>query len=180
MSRQLPAEPRVLLLVGPKGSGKTFLGTLVARELGIPFLHVEQVFIEAMRGSRSGGMSLDEEGYARVLAAVEAILRRGPVVVLESTGVSGVFPAFLSALRAQFRVTLVAVRAPLDRCLERVRTRDERRHILVSDRRVQEINEQAVAVRLPWDLEIDNGGPAAPESVVRQFRDLLAATPAAR
>lgn len=34
-------EKTVILLIGQKGSGKTFIGTLMEREFGIPFIRVE-------------------------------------------------------------------------------------------------------------------------------------------
>jgi len=167
--------PRVVvLLVGPKGSGKTFVGALVSERLGLAFLRVEPIFLAHQAASRLAGAARDAEGYARVLAEVERRLAGAPGLLLESTGASEVFPAFLEALRARHPVRLVAVRASPAVCLERVRTRDAADHIPVSDERAAEINRRAAAVRLPWDLELDNGGPAPAEVIVEAFRRLLA------
>lgn len=169
-----PASPKtVIVLVGPKGSGKTFIGQLASEALALRFLRVEPIFLENMRRSRLTGVAQEAEGYREVRARVDAALRAEPRVVIESTGASTAFPAFLDALRSAYEVKLVAIRAPLDRCLERVRTRDRTDHIPVSDDRVEEINARAVAVALPWDLEIDNGGPAPAETILRQLRAVL-------
>jgi shikimate kinase len=167
--------PRVVVLLGPKGSGKTHVGTLVERELGVRFLRVEPIFLEHQRTSPLAGRARDAGGYAKVAAAVADLLARAPCVALESTGASPAFAPFLAALRARWPVTVVAIRAPLDRCAARVRTRDPVPHIPVSDERLAAINAAAAEVRIPCDLEIDNGGPAPEREILDAFRRLLAA-----
>lgn len=167
----------VLVLVGPKGSGKTFIGSLVSEHLGVPFLRVEPIFLENMRNSRLSGAALDEEGYGKVLSEIESRLDRVPRVAIESTAASEAFPAFLRALCSRYEVLLVSIRAPPDLCLERVRSRDQTAHIPVSDDRVSEINSRAEKVRMGWDLEIDNGGPASVEVILDAFRGLLCSRP---
>jgi hypothetical protein len=49
----MAASRSVLVLVGPKGSGKTYVGTLTNKELGVPFLRVEPIFLENLRKSLS-------------------------------------------------------------------------------------------------------------------------------
>ena len=176
----MAAFRRVLVLVGPKGSGKTYVGTLINKELGVRFLRVEPIFLENMHSSHLTGTALDEEGYSKVLREIDSVLTRESCVVIESTGASEAFHAFLHALRLRYKVTLVSIRAPLDRCLERVRNRDRTMHIPVSDDRAAEINARAAMVRLPWDLEIDNGGPASTEVILDQIRRLLSLPPPPR
>jgi shikimate kinase len=170
------ASPRVVILLGPKGSGKTHVGTLVERELGVRFLRVEPIFLAHQRSSTLTGAARDAEGYAKVTAAVGDVLAREPCVALESTGASAAFAPFLQGLRARWAVSVVAVHAPLDRCAERVRSRDPAPHIPVSDDRLAEINARAAEVRIPCDLVIDNGGPAPEREIVEAFRGLLAPT----
>lgn len=170
---RMAATATVLLLVGPKGSGKSFIGSLIAERLGVPFLRAEPIFLENLGGSRLTGPARDEEGFAKVYAEVTRRLVESPRVALESTGASDAFFPFLSALRARYRVLLVSVRAPAEVCLERVRTRNPAAHLSVSDDNVVAINGRAAQVRLAWDLEIDNGGPASPEAIVTAVRGLL-------
>lgn len=176
----MAASRSVLVLVGPKGSGKTYVGALIDKELGVRFLRVEPIFLENMHCSQLTGTALDEEGYSKVLGEIDSVLSRESRLVIESTGASEAFPAFLQALRSRYEVTLVSIRAPLERCLERVRSRDQTMHIPVSDDRVAEINARAAMVRLPWDLEIDNGGPASAEVILDQIRRLLSLPPPPR
>jgi len=147
----------VLVLVGPKGSGKTHIGTLLQRRAGVTFLRVEPIFLEVMKD----GGDFEARGFERVAAAVEQEFAKTDVVTMESTGASEHSGRLLDTLRSRHRVLLVAVRAPLDICRERVRTRDSADHIAVSDDRVDEVNRRAALVSLPWDLEIDNSGPRA-------------------
>lgn len=170
----MPPAKRVVILVGPKGSGKTFVGGLVSEHLGHRFLRVEPIFLENIRTSRLTGAALDAEGYAKVVAAVDTELSTAACLFIEGTGAADAFPAFLDTLRARYEVLLVSIRAPLDTCLERVHSRDQSVHIPVSDDRVSEINQRAAKVRLAWDLEIDNGGPAPPAVILEKIRGLLA------
>ena len=165
---------RVIILVGPKGSGKSFIGSLIDKELGIPFLRVEPIFLANMRRSRATGDALDAEGYHQVAAAIDRALTGEKCLVIESTGAADAFSDFFLALRARYEVLLVSIKAPPDICLERVHSRDQSTHIAVSDDRVSEINQRAVQVRLPWNLEIDNSGPAEPKAILDEIRGLLA------
>jgi predicted ABC-type ATPase len=169
----MASRPTVVVLVGPKGAGKTFVGALAEAELGVRFLRVEPIFLEHQRTSALAGAARDADGYAKVRVAIDDVLRREPRVVVESTGASPAFAPFLAALRSAYDVRLVAIRAPPDRCLERVRTRDASGHIPVSDDRVAEINARAAGVELPWDLEIDNGAPADVATLVDRLRRVL-------
>lgn len=170
----MSARRTVLVLLGPKGAGKTYVGTLIQRELGVRFVRAEPIFLEHQRTSTLTGVARDAAGYAKVLSAVEDVLARESRVCFESTGASPAFAPFLEQLRARFDVRVVGVRAPLDRCAERVRTRDLSQHITVSDHRVTEINARAAEVAIPCDVEIDNGGPAPDHAIVGAIWDVLA------
>jgi shikimate kinase len=173
----MAATRTVLLLVGPKGSGKTFIGTLLSERLGVPFLRVEPIFLASQRSSSLQGVARDAEGFDQVLVEVERRLASDQTLALESTGASEAFRPFLAALREQARVVLVAVRAPLERCQERVRTRDPGGHIDVSDHRVLEINRIAAQLQLDWDLVLDNSGPAPAAVILEAVRPLLVGPP---
>ena len=40
---------KVYVLVGPKGSGKSYVGRLLEREFGIEFLSIEEIFVKLQR-----------------------------------------------------------------------------------------------------------------------------------
>ena len=52
-------------------------------------------------------------------------------------------------------------------------TRDASNHIPVSDHRLKEINERALLVELPWDLEIDNSEFQDETAIAQSVEKLL-------
>lgn len=154
-----PAVGRqVVVLVGPKGSGKTTIGQFLADELGIAFLRVEPLFLETRARLGAGHPDPDRLGFEAVLAGLAALLHDGGAACLESTGASPHFPWFLSEIARLARVSLVRVVADPAQCLARIRGRDAAAHIPVSDGDIERINARAARVTLPWDAVIDNRG----------------------
>ncbi len=164
-----------LLLVGPKGAGKSTVGTLLASELGIYFLRVEPLFLEVRASLGSAHPDYERQGFLSVLSGVADTLATHATVCLESTGASTLFPWFLSELERLAHVVLIRVSAPPQLCSARVQSRDKSVHIPVSDDQVVRINTLAFAVSLPWSLEIDNGGPFDGPGIVTAVRQLLSA-----
>lgn len=68
------------------------------------------------------------------------------------------------------RLKLIRVFAPLDKCHERMAKRDQTKNIPVSSELIQSINERALKVRLPWDLELDNSVDISAVEVVAAFQ----------
>jgi hypothetical protein len=77
-------------------------------------------------------------------------------VLHKSTGAALTFSELLTTLHKGFCVFPIHIQAPLETCIDRVMTRDASAHIPVSDHRLREINDRALQVDLPWDLEINN------------------------
>jgi chloramphenicol 3-O-phosphotransferase len=176
-----PAPPRatIVLLVGPKGAGKSTLGAALAASAGIAFLRVEPIDLAVMRANPGlEPARLEPIGFGAILDAVDALARNAAAICLESTGTAGFFQEFLRRLRAAHRVVIVRVSAPLDLCAQRVRERDRVDHIPVSDERVRAINRIAQAVALDWDLELDTAAPvrieANVEAIARRLHAIAA------
>lgn len=145
------------MLVGLKGAGKTFIGTVLEKHLDVKFLRIEPIFLEVMRQAPElTDIPLEQRGFQLVLDTLDRLAQQHSVLCIESTGTARTFAELLAALRQGFQVLLIRVQAPLDTCVERVSTRDASAHIPVSDHRLREINEIASQVELPWDLQIDN------------------------
>lgn len=53
----------VFILIGPKGSGKSHVGTVLKKYFGIPFLNVDQLGLENIPKSKSLGEDLIIEGF---------------------------------------------------------------------------------------------------------------------
>ena len=149
---------RIILLVGPKGAGKTTLAARMEREFGFAFVRVEAIWMELAKEVEPTAPQFDVEGQLRVMDAVRQCLWAQSTVVLESTGTAPWFGHQLEQLGALAPLFLVQVKAPLSVCAGRVRQRDTSFHIDVSDDRIAEINAIAAQVDLDWDLAVFNDG----------------------
>ena len=146
------------LLVGPKGAGKTHIGTLVGKNTPITFLAVEPIWLGLKRGA---------EGWTEVRRAIARCFENTNEVMVETLGVGEGFEEFFAALGRQYEIKLIRVTASPDVCLRRVKTRDSTNHIAVSDAKVAEYNRLATAVEMEWDGVIDNTEPTTEEVVLR-------------
>lgn len=171
----MSAAARVIVLVGPKGSGKTTIARVLERLPDVRFLEVEAI---AKRVLAEMGNKIDEH-YARrafdaIVAEVDAIDRAHRVIVLETTGASAETPRLLEGLAQRHPVDLVRVRAGAATCARRIAERDPSRQILVAPELVREMHERSEALELPWALDIVNDPPLAREEIERLFAPLLA------
>jgi shikimate kinase len=165
----------LLLLVGLKGAGKTFTGTLLEKHLNIKFLRIEPIFLEIMRSEpQLAGIDLEKRGFQTVLETLDDLAKTHPILCIESTGTAHTFPELLAALQQRFQVLLIQIQTPFETCIERVKNRETSVHIPVSDHRLREINEVALTVNLPWDLVIDNAEFQNEPAIVQAIEQLLA------
>lgn len=165
---------QLLLLVGPKGAGKTHLGGLLERYLDVHFLRIEPLFLELMRAEPDlVGVPLERKGFQRVVDRLDELALFHRHLCIESTGAAHTFPEFLAALQRSYRVLLIQVKAPLEVCAQRVMMRDGAAHIPVSGNRLHEINTVASQVDLPWDRVIDNTACQEETLLVQAIQPLL-------
>lgn len=165
---------RLVVLVGPKGAGKTTIGRMIARRPGVYFLEVEAI---AQRVLATTGNVVDEsyarQAFAAIVQAVRDIERDHDAIVLETTGASETTPWFLDRLRERHDVRLVRVHARPETCASRMISRDPRRQIEVSPELIREMHGRSEALQLPWDCELDNDPPMTPDDVDRALSPLL-------
>lgn len=153
----MPGNTLILLLVGLKGAGKTTIGRLLERELGIRFTPVDLILVRLRKAQpHLSWPEFEEQALTLILDSVRDLTRSGDAVCLEATGTTGYFPALLEELQRAFRVLFIRVSAPTETCFRRAQARDASAHLAISDDRLREINLLAEKVRLDWDLEIDN------------------------
>ncbi len=166
---------QVLVLVGPKGAGKSTIGHVLATDLGLHFLRVEPIFLDVRAQLGASHSQFEAAGFQAVLTALREALVQHDIVCFETTGASTHVSWLLEALRQEARVLLVRVLAAPDQCLSRIRARDASIHIPVSDDQIERINAIALTVVLPWTAELDNRGPLDRTFVVSTVRSLLTA-----
>ena len=170
---QLNMLKTVYVLIGPKGTGKTYIGSILEKEIGIKFLPVEKLGLENIKKSRLTGDELIKEGFHQEEAAIDEIFQNNNAVSFESTGVHPYLQNILSNLRAKYNVKLIKIYTPLEKCYERIKYRDQSLQIPVSDELLKRINEGAVNVAFNWDLEIDNSAELNIKEIILAFRKIL-------
>ncbi len=168
-----PSNKCAVVLVGPKGAGKSTIGSLLAEELDVHFLRVEPLFLEVRARFGSEDPAFEQRGFELVLSSLKNAFSSYDTVCFESTGASRHFSWLLSQLGQFARVLLVRVGAAPEQCAQRVRSRDSSIHIPVSDDRVDQINALARQVSLPWTVEIENGGSFNAKDILRAISSFL-------
>mgnify|MGYP002397692995 FL=1 len=146
----------IFLLIGQKGSGKSFIGTLMEKEFGIKFIRVED-WAKKIKKDRN----VDNEAYLKqVFEEIERGIRDSlsekDKIVFESTGLTEYFDLMLESLRRDFQVTTIGVYADRTTCLKRVKSRDQEIHINISDDQVLMINEKVRERNFETDFSIIN------------------------
>ena len=165
---------RVFILVGPKGSGKTHIGSLLEKEIGLKFLSVEKLGLENIPKSKLTGYELEKEGFHHEEMAIDRILTEEDAMSFEATGSSEYFLTVLDRLRVKYEVKLVKVFSPLPTCYHRIKQRGTANHIPVSEERIKMINEKAAKVELNWALIIDNSTQPANEQILHIWKTTFA------
>ena len=160
----------VFILIGPKGSGKSHVGTIVKKYFGIHFLNVDKLGLENIPKSKLLGEDLIREGFHFEEAKIAEILQTEDSVIFENTGAHAYFYVMLERLHSSYEIKLIRVSAPLDKCRERIAKRDQTKNIPVSKELIQSINERALKVQLPWDLELDNSVDITEVAIVAAFQ----------
>lgn len=151
------------MLIGPKGSGKTHIGTLVDKYTDIAFLRVEPIWLS---------LKSNENGWKKVEATIDAMFEKHDKVMIESLGAGEAFSKFYASLAEKYPVKMIRVYADLETCFTRVKTRNNVEHIAVSDEKVVEFNKIAAAVTYNWSLEINNNVPASDRDIINAIQSI--------
>ena len=145
---------QLIILIGLKGSGKSYIGSLIEERLGINLLRVEDLWLN----SKQKRFSEDyvSEGFKLVEKEIENKFKGLDLLTIESTGTSKYFKPFLRELRIKYNLKLVKIDTSPETCHRRIKSRDSSIHIPVSDDIIHQINKEALEVDLEFDTVIDN------------------------
>lgn len=160
------------ILIGLKGSGKTFIGKLIEDKFGIRFLRVENIFKNIKRDRHYSDESYIKEGFTLLEKEIRNRFKETDNLTIESTGLTDGFNQMLESLRKDFSVKLIKIDAAPALCIERVTKRDSKNRINLSDKDVEKINELAIKVKLDYDLTIDNNRETE-QNILKEFRKIL-------
>jgi shikimate kinase len=83
------------ILIGPKGSGKTYIGKRVHRYTDIHFLRVEPIWLALAEG---------EDGWQKVEKTIDDLFQSHEKVMIESLGAGEGFKGMLANLKAKYEV----------------------------------------------------------------------------
>jgi shikimate kinase len=147
----------LIVLVGPKGSGKSHIGRLLASRLGVCFFHVEPHWMSYHAECANAGRPVSiKEGIRRVHPLLIEELRDCAHVCAETTGASPEILDDLLTIGERFGLLLVRVKAPLQLCLERIAGRDQSAQIPMQEEDIREVYKRSRAVDLPFDIVLEN------------------------
>ncbi len=156
---------QLIILIGLKGSGKSYIGSLIQERLGINFIRVEDIWLSMEQKRFSENYY--SEGFRLVKQEIENQFRNSDIVTIESTGTSQYFETFLKELEAMYAVKLVRVVTSPNICLRRIKSRDSSIHIPVSANFLKQINREAQEVDLEFDSVIENENSSDDEILMR-------------
>lgn len=168
---------RMIVLVGPKGAGKSTIGQLLEKRLGIPFIRVEPVYLQVRTALSPDYPDLERQGFQAILDHLTDALATNEILCFETTGASAQSSWLLRELGRLVEVLPVQVRTDPSQCLTRIHRRDASIHIPVSDDEIEHINAVAEQVSMPWAAIIDNRGDLDEAAILKTFSGLLHTPP---
>jgi len=160
----------IIVLVGLKGSGKTYIGALIQEKLGIKFFRVENIWLSLTTERLSNEYII--EGFGIVEKELDRLLIDTDWITIESTGTTEYFRKFLNKIKSKYNVKLVKIQTNPELCLKRVRSRDSTIHVPVSDDIVDKINRDSLRVDLQYDLIVCND-KSTDKEIIEQIQKII-------
>jgi hypothetical protein len=146
-----------VLLVGPKGSGKSHIGRILEARLGVHFFHVEPLWLAYYADCKAAGRQpVIAEGMAKVHPAIARALDEHIHVCVETTGASSEILNTLLSLRSRSEMVIARVKAPLELCLQRISNRDPTDQIPLNTEDTGKVHALSELLNLDAELTLNN------------------------
>jgi len=155
----------VFILIGLKGSGKTYAGKLLSERLAIPFLRVEDIFLKLRSNNPLEDQNYITRGYENVEKEIRSLLNGFDELTIESTGIAIQFREMISNLKKDYDVKLIKIDTDPELCIKRVKSRNRSGHIPVSDEMLIEINKLSESISYDYDLIFKNNNKTDDELI---------------
>jgi shikimate kinase len=160
------------ILIGLKGGGKTYTGKLIEKNLHIPFLRVENIFLSIKKDRHYLDKDYIQEGYTETEKQVKECFKTSDILIMETTGTADEFWEMINNLKKEAAVKFIKIQTSPELCIQRVLNRENKDHVNVSDNDVKMINELAGKVVCDYDLVIENED-GADEIILKEFKRLF-------
>lgn len=163
----------LILLIGPKGSGKSHIGHILESSFGIHFFHVEPVWMSYYAECKASGKKPTiSEGIQIIHPFIANALRQHKHVCVETTGASLEILNDLKSIGRESGIFIIRIQAPLDICLQRISTRDQTNQIPLDTESIRKIHQISTALEIPCDLVVENTA-LTKEEIVKVFTEAL-------
>jgi shikimate kinase len=154
----------IYILIGPKGAGKSYIGSLMEKQFGIKFIRVEDIWLklknEKKYSSEKEYFDNINSFYSEAIIFVKEKLKTELIssnsIVFESLGITPHFDTFILELKQIAKVVLIKINSDPKICLSRIKMRNQSIHIPISDEIINEINSHVANNKLVCDFEINN------------------------
>ena len=127
---------KIVLLIGKKGSGKSFVGHLLEREFNIKFIRVEDWAKQVKRDRNYNDQSYLNEVFNVIENGIREVTKNHKVICFESLGLTNQFDRMIENLNKDYELVSIKLLCDNDKCLERVKSRDQSIHINISDENI--------------------------------------------
>lgn len=156
---------KLLVLVGPKGSGKSHIGRELEALFQIKYVRIEAVWQE-LKKRRADFLSPDyiREGRHLTLDLIRSHLKDRHVCI-EASGVADDWDEYVTNLKSMADVIFIKVICSLDECKKRALGRDQSLQVQISDDLFDQINEKAAHIELDWAGIINNEPFISPDEL---------------
>lgn len=162
----------LILLIGPKGSGKSHIGRLLESRLGVHFFHVEPHWMSYHAACAAANQPVKlAEGIMRIHPVIADALATHEHVCIETTGASAEILDDLLSFKERFGLLLVRVEAPLALCLERIAVRAPSNQIPMQEEEIRQIYALSTSIELTFDIVLENID-LTEEQIVRAFAEV--------
>ncbi len=155
--KYIPADIKtVYILVGPKGAGKSYIGSLIEQQYNIPFIRLEDWALR-IKNNRA----LDNETYLReasyiVEKGIIQAMKTHNELIHETTGLSHYYDLLLGRLKTKYAVTVIGIKAGTEICSRRILEREFGKPLTFSPGELDRINVAVAAKDYKVDFEILN------------------------
>ncbi len=148
----------VYILIGARGSGKTYIGKLIDKELRIKFLLVEPYFLEAAKREdyKNTNNNLFAKIWQKIGEDIDNYLKNNEEIIFESLGVFDSFKNFLKNLKSKYNIKLIKINCPQNICFYRLKNRDPSLHVKIDKNDIEKIKESLDKEKYKFNLVIEN------------------------